>query len=197
MARQIDFAAHHLNRYLRGKGACAGGVRREHYNIVSQPEADRRITTKDDASRLYENLRGGRRMTNACRTRADAVRCALLEGAYLELLRFVVVADKGAIRFATLANPMHIKRQFMIDIAKAAERSFPKLEPYADRDRVLFTMPVTVGLADTGEPEWHISAVIPDATVEACGERVVQIALDVTMTIMPIMTVAIESGEFP
>jgi len=197
MARQIDFAAHRLNRYFRGKGAGAGGVRREHYNIVSQPEADRTITTKDGASWLYENPRGGGRMTSANRIRADAVRRALLESVYLELLRLVVVADKGAIRFATLASPKHIERQFVIDIAKVAERSFPKLEPYADRDRVLFTMPVTVGLADTGEPEWHISAVIPDATVEACGERVVQIALDVTMTIMPIMTVAIESGEFP
>lgn len=53
--RQIDFAVHHLNRYLREKGADAVGVRRLHYNIVSQPEADRMIPTKGGGVRLYEN----------------------------------------------------------------------------------------------------------------------------------------------
>ena len=55
MARQIDFAVHHLNRYLSEKGAEAVGVRRLHYNIVSQPEADRMIPTKGGGVRLYEN----------------------------------------------------------------------------------------------------------------------------------------------
>lgn len=53
--RQIDFALHHLHRYLREKGADAVGVRRLHYNIVSQPEADRMIPTKGGGVRLYEN----------------------------------------------------------------------------------------------------------------------------------------------
>jgi len=53
--RQIDFAVSHLYRYLREKGADAVGVRRLHYNIVSQPEADRMIPTKGGGVRLYEN----------------------------------------------------------------------------------------------------------------------------------------------
>ena len=55
MARQIDFAVHHLNRYLREKGADAVGVRRLHYNIVSQPEADRMMPAKGGGVRPYEN----------------------------------------------------------------------------------------------------------------------------------------------
>ncbi len=53
--RQIDFAVHHLNRYLSEKGADAVGVRRLHYNIVSQPEDERMIPTKGGGFRLYEN----------------------------------------------------------------------------------------------------------------------------------------------
>ena len=136
-------------------------------------------------------------MAGAYRTRADAARLALLEGAHLEMMRFVVFADKGAIRFAAHANPKHADLPFMVDAAKAAEHHFPDLEPYASHDRVLFTMPITVRQADGGEPEWHIGADIPEATVDACGDRVVRIALDITMSIMPIVTVAIISGEFP
>jgi hypothetical protein len=44
-----------LNRYLREKGAEAVGVRRLHYNIVSQPEDGRMIPTKGGGVRLYEN----------------------------------------------------------------------------------------------------------------------------------------------
>jgi|GEM_PF-2557468 hypothetical protein len=136
-------------------------------------------------------------MAGAYRTRADAARRALLEGAHLEMMRFVVFADKGAIRFAAHVNLKHADQQFMVNAAKAAGRSFPELEPYASQDRILFSVPITYRQADSGEPEWHIGADIPEATVDACGERVVPIALDVTMAIMPIMTMAISSGEFP
>ncbi|MEN6341041.1 MAG: hypothetical protein ABFC89_00615 [Methanospirillum sp.] len=53
--RQIDFAVFHLFRYLREKGADAVGVRRLHYNIVSQPEADRMMPAKGGGVRPYEN----------------------------------------------------------------------------------------------------------------------------------------------
>jgi hypothetical protein len=122
---------------------------------------------------------------------------AMLSGEPIELVRFVVAASDGEVRFGTYATPDHANRRFMIDVARTAERHFPELEPYANRDRVFFSIPITVRQMDGGGWDWRENVDIFGSVLEACGVEVARIALEIGDEILPIVVAAADAGEFP
>ncbi len=121
----------------------------------------------------------------------------MLSGEPVELVRFVVAASDGKVRFGAYANPDHANRRFMIDVARTAERHFPKLEPYTDRDRVFFSIPIVVRQTDGGGWDWRGNVDIFGSVLEACGAEVARIALEIADEILPIVVAAADAGEFP
>lgn len=124
-------------------------------------------------------------------------RMALLSGEPLEFVRFAVVVSHGQVRFAAHTIPEHADRQFMIDVARAAERHFPDLEAFASEDRVLFSIPITVRQMDGGGWDWRGHVDIFGSVLAECDIRVMQIALEIAENILPIVVAAVDAGEFP
>lgn len=136
-------------------------------------------------------------MTPTMHPRERAARLALLSGEPIEMIRFLVVTIDGEVRFAAFTAPEHVGRPFMVDIAQMAERQFPDLERYADEDRVLFSIPITVRQTSDGGWYWESSVDVVGSIVASCGARPMQIAHEIATEILPIVVAAADAGAFP